>query len=78
MITSDSSVEKILNASLTTLKDKITEFRVPAGISYYCLKHKVQSSKYHSIHIKQLNIIFKITGDSYFKQMADNFYSDYH
>jgi len=78
LLKKDSSSQDILDAGLTTLKKYLPDFRVPGNISYYCLKHKKQSESYHQTHIEQLNMLYKITGDEFFKQMADNFYEDYH
>lgn len=67
----------MLNASLTTIEHYIGEYRNPGGISYYDLKNKFTNANYHDIHIEQLNMLSKITGEPYFKEMADLFESDY-
>jgi len=74
----DDSSKILIEASLTTLKRYLRDFRNPGGISFYCLKHKRASESYHQTHIKQLQILYQMTGDEYFKTMADNFYQDYH
>lgn len=78
LLKKDSSSRKMLMAAFTTIKHYLPAFRNPGKISFYCLKHKVQNAPYHKIHIRQLNQLYKITGDSFFKTMADNFYQDYH
>lgn len=77
-LTKSDEARKVFQGSLTTLKHYLPEFRNPGGISYYCLKHKKQNADYHKKHIIQLNMLYSMTGDEYFKQMADNFYADYH
>lgn len=77
-LTKDHQAKETFEASLTTLKHYLPEFRKVGGISYYCLKHQKQDQKYHNTHIEQLNMLYKMTGDEYFKTMADNFYNDYH
>lgn len=77
-LTKDRQAKEISEAALTTLKHYLTEFRKEGGVSYYCLKHQKQDKKYHQTHIEQLNMLYKTTGDEYFKSMADNFYNDYH
>ncbi len=78
MTKSDESL-KYLRASLTTLKHFVPFYRRPGMRSLYCLKHHHPASvKYHKIHIEQLNMIYKMTGDMFFKSMADSFYADYH
>lgn len=78
LVTEDEVCKKYLQAALTTLKDHIEQYRVPGGVSYYCLLHKVQSIEYHLMHIDFLNLVYRITSDNYFKVMADSFYQDYH
>ena len=39
----------------------------------YCLKHKTPCSYYHHIHIHQLNVLHKITGENIFKEWALKF-----
>lgn len=77
-LTKNQEAKKVFQGSLTTLKHYLPQFRVEGGISYYCLKHKKQDAGYHKKHIKQLNMLFSMTGDKFFKEMADNFYNDYH
>ena len=67
-----------LDASLTTLKHYVAEYRNPGEPSAYCLLHRVQSVGYHLMHIDFLRYTCKITEDSYFSAMADSFYADYH
>jgi len=78
LLTKNPESLKVLEASLTTLKKYLPLYRNPGGISFYCLKHKRGSPTYHQVHIRQLNKLYQITGDSFFKQMADEFYADYH
>lgn len=61
---------KVLRGALTTIKQKIKEYRNLGNISDYCLLHKVKSFKYHKIHIEQLKYLYKITGDVYFNEIS--------
>lgn len=75
----DKESEKILKAAITTIKVNIHQFRSPGEVSYYCLKHKKiknQLPNYHPIHINQLRMLYKITGDAYFNEMAGKFEKD--
>lgn len=78
LVTNDARSKDILLASLTTIKHYLPYFRNVNDISYYCLKHKIKEKDYHEIHISLLRTLFKITGDDYFKKMADIFYHDHH
>ncbi|QLG28808.1 hypothetical protein HUG10_15225 [Halorarum halophilum] len=70
-------VETWLLAALTTISDRIEEFRVPGGLSYYCLEHEGQIDKYHSIHIGQLEALYDMTGHDRFHEVAETFRSDH-
>ncbi len=70
--------KQILQDTIKTIKHNIHKFRNKGNISYYCLKHKVKISRYHRTHIGQLQQLYKITSDEYFKTMAEKFYNDFH
>jgi len=78
IIMKDSQSKELLRASLTTVKKYVNYYRNEGDLSFYCLKHNIRSSLYHRIHTEQLEMLFKITGDSFFKQMSDNFFNDSH
>ncbi len=73
----DNLSKLILNASLTTLQNYLPNFRNPGGCSFYCLKHKVESAKYHYFHIILLDRLNRIVEEDYFAIMRDLFESDY-
>jgi hypothetical protein len=70
----DIPSKQLLQASITTIRQYISEFRNEGDISFYDLKYKTKSVTYHRIHIHQLAMLYKITGDDYFRTMSDNFY----
>lgn len=70
-------IEELLSWSLTTLKEYAPKFRVEGDISYYDLKYKVQSDRYHKHHIEELRYMTLITGDTFFDSLADLFLSDF-
>jgi len=73
----DGLSKLILNASLTTMEEYLPDFRNPGGCSFYCLKHRVESAKYHYIHIILLDRLDRIVEEDYFAIMRDLFESDY-
>ena len=77
LTTEDPEAKQILQASITTIERYIEDFRAPGEISYYSLAHFVQSGRYHMIHIDQLYMLYEITGEEYFKEMAEAFEEDY-
>jgi hypothetical protein len=78
LVNNDKKSEQLLQACLTTIRQYISEFRRESDVSLYCLKHQIQSSTYHRIHAEQLDMLYRISGEPYFKEMSENFYNDYH
>lgn len=74
----DTASESIFLDAVRTVKRYIVDYRNPNDISSYCLKHRHKSLKYHIIHIEQLKMLSRMTGDTFFSDMANNFYQDYH
>jgi len=74
----DQLSRTLIEASLTTLSKYLIEYRVKGYKSYYCLKHKAQGEFYHRVHIIELKKLSEISGYSYFKEMSDSLYKDYH
>ena len=78
LLTNNNLCKELLQAGITTIYHYIDQFRNPDGISFYCLKHKkIPTANYHQVHIDQLKMLYKITGENYFEEMADNFSKDY-
>lgn len=78
LITHDPEVKYYLDLNLTTLQHYMPQFRQENGLSYYCLRHKIQYKEYHEQHMLFLNKLYDMTSDPYFKEMADLLYQDYH
>lgn len=78
MAVKDPKAKKLLNRSLLTLNTNVEKYRKKGDVSYYCLSHKVQSEKYHSLHIKQFQFLFDITSDSTFLEYKKTFLSDFY
>jgi len=75
--TKNPDAKKLLNRSLLTLRDYIEEYRNKNGISFYCLKHLVESEKYHQLHIKQFQFLYDITSDSTYLEFKNDFIEDF-
>ena len=52
------------------MKGNAHRYRRPGGLSFYGLKLRTIHSKYHEIHIWQLHLLAKISGDRYFERLA--------
>ena len=76
-LTGNDDAKKIFNSCLSTVKNYVPLFRRPGGPSYYGLTFQRYYSGYHNIHIQQLRILEKMTGDTFFGGWADSLYADY-
>lgn len=76
--TLDKKALFLLKASMTTIKHNISKYRNEGGISFYSFKFKESKAEYHSVHITLLRYLYHYSKDSFFNEMADLFYQDYH
>lgn len=82
MLTADEHAIDFFDGGATTVRESIPAFRVPGGISYYCVREgycqrpEWQNAAYHPIHIQQLRMLGRMTGDSTFENAARDFESD--
>lgn len=70
--------EQVLLEALTSIKHYAPEFRVPGKPSVYCLAHRVPEPAYHAQDIMLLRDFYRMTGDSAFARIADDFEEDFH
>jgi hypothetical protein len=75
--TRDASALQVLRASLTTMRHHVADFRVPGGLSRYCLRHGRPQIKYHRVLIWQLRFLAAMSGDPYFASMSRNLAADH-
>lgn len=67
----------LLEGGILTMRDNVSRYRTPGGVSIYCLYHRNPHRKYHAIHIWQLQQLSRISGVDYFAQMAALLEQDY-
>jgi D-glucuronyl C5-epimerase C-terminus len=60
----------VLNGAVTTMRKNLARYRQRGALSLYGLRSRSQNPKYHEIHVWQLNLLSRISGDPYFAQMA--------
>lgn len=75
-VTKDPSVKQYLQASLTTVYDHLHMYRVPNESSVYGIGLP-QSPDYHFVHIRQLDILYKMTKEKYFLEVKEVFEADF-
>lgn len=76
-LTADSAARQMLQESLSTVKNYLPLFRRPGRPSFYGLRFGHYAANYHALHIRQLQYLYKMTGDSFFREWADTLYHDY-
>jgi hypothetical protein len=70
LVSQDEFAADLIRGILTTVEDRLPDFRRPDSASNYCLAHKVQSPNYHAVHIGQLLTAGDITGEPFFTESA--------
>ncbi|MBA2254235.1 MAG: hypothetical protein H0W07_03855 [Chloroflexi bacterium] len=71
------AARRLLEGTLHTLKKWLHVYRVPGGVSYYCLYHKTRHASYHLVHLEQLRFLAAMSGDYFFTRTADLWQADY-
>ena len=77
LATGSRTAERLFDGGVATLRHYLPQFRNPGGISFYCLKHHVRSAGYHRIHVRQLRLLGRMTGDVFFTNMSAAFARDF-
>lgn len=67
---SDAETQRILDATLRTLKKKLPEFDIKY-CSKYTAGNMICSPFYHKLHIAQLTVMYALFGDEIYKEYAD-------
>jgi hypothetical protein len=75
-LTRDPVARQMLEAGLTTVRHNARRHRVPGGLSYYDQVHFTRWRHYHRLHVRQLGILHRVSGDGFFRRLADAFAED--
>ena len=67
LVTNDPRAHLLLQASIATIDHSMESFRMEGQISNYCLTHKVQSERYHELHIEQLAFLARLSSEPRFQ-----------
>ena len=73
-----SGVRTVLEGAITTMRHNVWRYRRPGRLSLYSLTSGTAYVHYHLLHIRQLRLLARMSGSTYFSWMADKFYADYH
>jgi hypothetical protein len=71
-----AAAAKVFDGAATTIRHQVQRFRVPGGISYYSLRVHAQYASYHCIHVWQLKLLTRMTGDPWFAKEGRRFGAD--
>jgi hypothetical protein len=74
--TRSAEARRLLEGALTTMRDRAGRFRRDGRVSIYGLRSRTNHYKYHQVHIWQLRLLGRMTGDPYFSELADAMASD--
>ena len=66
----------VFDGGATTIRHQVQRFRVRGGISYYSLRVHVQYASYHCVHVWQLKLLARMTGNAWFAREARRFAAD--
>jgi hypothetical protein len=72
----DASALHVFDGAATTIRHQVQRFRVPGGVSYYSLRVHAQYRDYHCVHVWQLKLLTRMTGDPWFAREGRRFATD--
>jgi hypothetical protein len=76
-VTGDPRGKAVYDMALTTVKHYLPYYRRENEPSLYCLGHNHRAKEgYHFLHVQQLDWLYSMTGDDFFKDWRDKFESD--
>jgi hypothetical protein len=74
--TKSAAAIHVFDGAATTIRHQANRFRVPGGISYYSLRVHAQYPSYHCVHVWQLKLLGRMTGDAWFVREGRRFGAD--
>jgi hypothetical protein len=74
--TRSDDARALLEGSLTTIRDQGFRYRKEGAISRYGLRSRSNILKYHEIHVWQLRLLGRMTGDATFTELAEQLAAD--
>ena len=74
--TRSAEARQLLEGALTTMRDRAGLYRREGKVSIYGIHSRTNHYKYHQIHIWQLRLLGRMTGDDYFTELADTMAAD--
>jgi hypothetical protein len=76
-VTRSDRAEAVLEGAIETMRRQAHRYRRPGKVSYYGLRSRSTIVKYHQIHVWQLRLLSRISGDPTFRRLARRMVADY-
>jgi hypothetical protein len=67
---------QILEGALTTMRDRAGRYRREGRVSVYGLRSRTNHLSYHEVHVWQLRLLGRMTGDEFFTRLGDTMAAD--
>ena len=74
--TRSPEARQLLEGALTTMRDRAATYRREGRVSLYGLHSRTNHYKYHQVHIWQLRLLGRMTGDPFFGELANALAAD--
>jgi hypothetical protein len=74
--TRSPEARRLLEGAITTMRDRAATYRRRGRVSVYGLHSRTNHYKYHQVHIWQLRLLGRMTGDPFFKELGDAMAAD--
>jgi hypothetical protein len=74
--TRSDEARQLLEGALTTMRDRADRYRREGRVSLYGLRSRTNHQKYHEVHIWQLRLLARMTGDDWFRELAETLAAD--
>ncbi|MEX1295564.1 MAG: D-glucuronyl C5-epimerase family protein [Candidatus Limnocylindrales bacterium] len=74
--TRSAEARALLEGALTTVRDRAHLYRREGKVSLYGLHSRTNHFKYHQVHIWQLRLLSRMTGDPFFRELAAGMAAD--
>ena len=75
--TRSPEARRILEGSLTTIRDQGKRFRKSGAVSRYGLRSRTNHIRYHEVHVWQLRLLGRMTNDPVFTELGDQMAADH-
>jgi hypothetical protein len=74
--TRSAPARDLLEGGLTTMRDRAATYRRQGRVSIYGQRSRTNHLKYHQVHIWQLRLLGRMTGDAFFTALGDAMAAD--